>query len=166
MLSFVVVMPKTPEVVETALSPPLTMNVPVIEPEVEPTTRFTLIDPSTEPCAWKSPLVTMALKLSTVDIGVGEGEGDGEGDGVGEGEGDGDGVGVAKTTTPQRVVVDYSSPNVAKQMQNKCLCPLGEFSTMSVVTGIERFPQDFKKVVQPGFGPVPDNLKNVVGSNL
>ena len=37
--------------------------------------------------------------------------------------------------------------NVAKQMQNKCLCPLGEFSTMAVVTGIERFPDDFKKVV-------------------
>ena len=34
--------------------------------------------------------------------------------------------------------------NVASQMQNKCLCPLGEFSTMAVVTGIERFPQDFK----------------------
>jgi NADH-quinone oxidoreductase subunit F len=37
---------------------------------------------------------------------------------------------------------------VAKQMQGKCLCPLGEFSTMAVVTGIERFPQDFKKVVK------------------
>jgi NADH-quinone oxidoreductase subunit F len=36
--------------------------------------------------------------------------------------------------------------NVARQMQNKCLCPLGEFSTMAVVTGIERFPDDFKKV--------------------
>ena len=35
--------------------------------------------------------------------------------------------------------------NVAKQMQNKCLCPLGEFSTMAVVTGIERFAQDFTK---------------------
>jgi NADH-quinone oxidoreductase subunit F len=35
--------------------------------------------------------------------------------------------------------------NVAKQIQGKCLCPLGEFSTMAVVTGIERFPQDFKK---------------------
>ncbi|MBI3738102.1 MAG: NADH-quinone oxidoreductase subunit NuoF [Chloroflexi bacterium] len=35
--------------------------------------------------------------------------------------------------------------NVAKQMQNKCLCPLGEFSTMAVVTGIERFSQDFKR---------------------
>jgi NADH-quinone oxidoreductase subunit F len=39
--------------------------------------------------------------------------------------------------------------NVAKQMQNKCLCPLGEFSTMAVVTGIERFPQDFKRSVSP-----------------
>jgi NADH-quinone oxidoreductase subunit F len=39
--------------------------------------------------------------------------------------------------------------NVAKQMQGKCLCALGEFSTMAVVTGIERFPQDFKKVVDP-----------------
>jgi NADH-quinone oxidoreductase subunit F len=37
--------------------------------------------------------------------------------------------------------------NVAKQMQGKCLCPLGEFSTMAVVTGIERFPQDFKRAV-------------------
>jgi NADH-quinone oxidoreductase subunit F len=35
--------------------------------------------------------------------------------------------------------------SVAKQMQNKCLCALGEFATMAVVTGIERFPQDFKK---------------------
>jgi NADH-quinone oxidoreductase subunit F len=34
--------------------------------------------------------------------------------------------------------------SVARQMQNKCLCPLGEFSTMAVVTGIERFPKDFK----------------------
>jgi NADH-quinone oxidoreductase subunit F len=39
--------------------------------------------------------------------------------------------------------------NVAKQMQNKCLCPLGEFSTMAVATGIERFPQDFKRSVSP-----------------
>ena len=37
--------------------------------------------------------------------------------------------------------------NVAKQMQGTCLCALGEFSTMAVVTGIERFPQDFKKAV-------------------
>jgi NADH-quinone oxidoreductase subunit F len=34
---------------------------------------------------------------------------------------------------------------VARQMQNKCLCPLGEFATMAVVTGIERFPEDFKE---------------------
>ena len=32
---------------------------------------------------------------------------------------------------------------VARQMQGKCLCALGEFATMAVVTGIERFPQDF-----------------------
>ena len=38
--------------------------------------------------------------------------------------------------------------NVAKQMQGTCLCALGEFATMAVVTGIERFPQDFKKVVK------------------
>jgi NADH-quinone oxidoreductase subunit F len=37
--------------------------------------------------------------------------------------------------------------NVAKQMQNKCLCPLGEFATLAVVTAIERFPQDFKEQV-------------------
>lgn len=35
--------------------------------------------------------------------------------------------------------------NVARQMQNKCLCALGEFSTMAVVSGIERFGQDFEK---------------------
>ena len=35
--------------------------------------------------------------------------------------------------------------NVAKQMQGKCLCALGEFATMAVVTGIERFPKDFKR---------------------
>ena len=39
--------------------------------------------------------------------------------------------------------------NVAKQIQGKCLCALGEFSTMAVVTGIERFPEDFKKAVIP-----------------
>ncbi len=43
--------------------------------------------------------------------------------------------------------------NVAKQMQGKCLCALGEFSTMAVVTGIERFPQDFRKAVQPAPSP-------------
>ncbi|WP_345345580.1 NADH-ubiquinone oxidoreductase-F iron-sulfur binding region domain-containing protein [Candidatus Villigracilis affinis] len=35
--------------------------------------------------------------------------------------------------------------NVAKQMQGKCLCALGEFSTMAVVTGIERFRRISKK---------------------
>ncbi len=36
---------------------------------------------------------------------------------------------------------------VAKQMQNKCLCPLGEFSTMAPTTSIERFRQDFEEAV-------------------
>ncbi len=43
---------------------------------------------------------------------------------------------------PEEVDLLY---NVAKQMQGKCLCALGEFATMAVVTGIERFPQDFRK---------------------
>jgi NADH-quinone oxidoreductase subunit F len=43
--------------------------------------------------------------------------------------------------------------NVAKQIQGKCLCALGEFSTMAVVTGIERFPQDFQNAVSPS--PLP-----------
>lgn len=38
--------------------------------------------------------------------------------------------------------------NVAKQMQGKCLCALGDFATTAVTTGIERFPQDFKKAVK------------------
>jgi len=38
--------------------------------------------------------------------------------------------------------------NVAKQIQGKSLCALGEFSTMAVVTGIQRFPQDFEKAVK------------------
>ena len=42
--------------------------------------------------------------------------------------------------------------NVAKQMQNKCLCPLGEFSTMAVVTGIEQFPADFVQAVSREMG--------------
>src|SRR5574341_665493 len=46
--------------------------------------------------------------------------------------------------------------NVAKQIQGKCLCALGEFSTMAVVTGIERFPQDFKNAVSPS--PLPPVL--------
>ena len=40
--------------------------------------------------------------------------------------------------------------SVAKQMQNKCLCPLGEFSTMAVTTAIERFPADFTTSIAGG----------------
>jgi len=38
--------------------------------------------------------------------------------------------------------------SVAKQIQNKCLCALGEFSIQAVMTGIERFPQDFDAAVK------------------
>jgi NADH-quinone oxidoreductase subunit F len=38
--------------------------------------------------------------------------------------------------------------NVAKQIQNKCLCALGEFSIQAVMTSIERFPQDFELAVK------------------
>jgi len=34
---------------------------------------------------------------------------------------------------------------VALQMQNKCLCALGEFSIMAVLSAIEKFPQDFER---------------------
>jgi len=33
--------------------------------------------------------------------------------------------------------------DVAKNIQGKCLCALGEFSIMGVLTSIERFPEDF-----------------------
>jgi NADH-quinone oxidoreductase subunit F len=38
--------------------------------------------------------------------------------------------------------------SVAKQIQNKCLCALGEFSIQAVITGIERFPKDFEAKVK------------------
>jgi len=33
--------------------------------------------------------------------------------------------------------------NVARQIKNKCLCALGEFSIEAVISALERFPQDF-----------------------
>jgi NADH-quinone oxidoreductase subunit F len=33
---------------------------------------------------------------------------------------------------------------VAKQVRNKCLCPLGEFSIMAVLSAMDLFPEDFK----------------------
>jgi NADH:ubiquinone oxidoreductase subunit F (NADH-binding) len=33
--------------------------------------------------------------------------------------------------------------DVALQMRNKCLCALGDFATMAVVTALEQFPEDF-----------------------
>lgn len=50
----------------------------------------------------------------------------------------------------ERIYTSGASPdtvkllhNVASNIQNKCLCALGEFSTQAVVTGIDRFPGDF-----------------------
>jgi NADH-quinone oxidoreductase subunit F len=40
--------------------------------------------------------------------------------------------------------------SVARGMQNKCLCPLGEFSVMPVLSGIERFRPDFAAHVGNG----------------
>ncbi len=38
--------------------------------------------------------------------------------------------------------------SVALQIQGKCLCPLGEFSTMAVVSGIDKFRSDFEALVK------------------
>lgn len=44
--------------------------------------------------------------------------------------------------------------DVAHNIQGKCLCALGEFSTMAVVSGIERFRPDFElKVLGPVAAP-------------
>ncbi|TFH00334.1 MAG: NADH-quinone oxidoreductase subunit NuoF [Calditrichales bacterium] len=54
-----------------------------------------------------------------------------------------------------RIVKDEALPedidllkDVALQMQGKCLCALGEFSTMAVVTAVDRFRPDFEKHVR------------------
>ncbi|MGB9899086.1 NADH-quinone oxidoreductase subunit NuoF, partial [Thermanaerothrix sp.] len=43
---------------------------------------------------------------------------------------------------------------VARQMQGKCLCALGEFSTLAVVSSIDRFRADYEAVVtkEPVYG--------------
>jgi NADH-quinone oxidoreductase subunit F len=38
--------------------------------------------------------------------------------------------------------------SIARQMQGKCLCALGEFSTIAVISGIEKFRPDFEQLVQ------------------
>ena len=47
--------------------------------------------------------------------------------------------------TPEDLDILY---DVAKQIQGKCLCALGDFATMAVVSGIERFKQDFELHIQ------------------
>ncbi len=37
---------------------------------------------------------------------------------------------------------------VAHQIQNKCLCPLGEFAIMSVMSGVEKFRPDFEELIK------------------
>jgi NADH-quinone oxidoreductase subunit F len=38
--------------------------------------------------------------------------------------------------------------DVAGQMRGKCLCALGEFAIEAVLSGIERFRQDFEAAVE------------------
>jgi NADH-quinone oxidoreductase subunit F len=37
--------------------------------------------------------------------------------------------------------------NVARQIQNKCLCALGDFSTVAVISGIDKFRPDFEALI-------------------
>jgi NADH-quinone oxidoreductase subunit F len=41
---------------------------------------------------------------------------------------------------------------VARQMQNKCLCPLGEFSIMAVLSSVQHFRADFEQQIAAGGG--------------
>jgi NADH-quinone oxidoreductase subunit F len=38
--------------------------------------------------------------------------------------------------------------NVTRQIQNKCLCPLGEFSIMAVMSALDKFRDDFEIMVK------------------
>jgi NADH-quinone oxidoreductase subunit F len=38
--------------------------------------------------------------------------------------------------------------SVASQIENKCLCPLGEFSIMPVISGLKHFRKDFEDRIQ------------------
>jgi NADH-quinone oxidoreductase subunit F len=49
-----------------------------------------------------------------------------------------------KVLKPDHTIEDVQLLNtVARQIQNKCLCALGEFSIMAVMSAIEKFPEDF-----------------------
>lgn len=50
--------------------------------------------------------------------------------------------------------------NVASQMVGKCLCALGEFSTMAVMTGIKQFRADFEDVVRQEARPDADAARS------
>ncbi len=50
-----------------------------------------------------------------------------------------------KVLDPNRTTADVQLLNtVAQNIQNKCLCALGEFSIMAVMSAIDKFPEDFK----------------------
>ncbi len=52
---------------------------------------------------------------------------------------------MAGQATPEDLEILY---DVAKQIQGKTLCALGDFATMAVVSGLERFKQDFERAVK------------------
>ena len=61
----------------------------------------------------------------------------------------------------KRINAGQGNPNdvelldkVAKQIQNKCLCALGEFSIQPVMTSIAKFRQDYDAKVVPQAAPV------------
>lgn len=54
---------------------------------------------------------------------------------------------------------------VASQITGKCLCALGEFSTMAVSTGIRQFRADFEASVQkPAEEPEPQPVDHPAAS--
>ena len=52
--------------------------------------------------------------------------------------------------------------NVASQMQGKCLCALGEFSIMAVISGIEQFRPDFVKMSAKVVSATPNGVSSGV----
>ena len=49
--------------------------------------------------------------------------------------------------------------NVANQVNGKCLCALGDFSTMAVTSALERFPEDFAAICPDASAGVHSTLK-------
>jgi NADH-quinone oxidoreductase subunit F len=49
--------------------------------------------------------------------------------------------------------------NVANQVNGKCLCALGDFSTMAVTSALERFPEDFASIIT---NSAPQEIRDAV----